>query len=417
MGANQFGKMTVAEAKHVIALVNKHDGNKTAAAREEGVQPSTFKGRYAKAITLIRPSEKEAIISPEDALRDQVFELTTQLKSIRANSITDDWVKRKLLDLKKTCEDTPTPNWVIAGDAIKKDTKRPGVPVAFWSDWHWGEIVFPAQINGVNEFNLEIAHKRAKKLVERTIYLLRHHVVTPDFPGIVVNLGGDMMSGDIHEELTETNEQPLMPVLLDLFGVLRWALKELADEFGRVFVACVAGNHGRTTRKPRAKHRNFTNFDWLLYQFLAQSFENDDRITFYIPDGPDALYSVVGHRILLTHGDQFRGGDGMIGHFGPVLRGEKKKAARNSNIGLEFDTLIHGHFHTYFPTMSIIGNGSLKGYDEYANVSNFAYEPPIQALWLTHPEHGITIQMPVFLEPAAGKLVDPKGDWISWRNK
>jgi hypothetical protein len=119
----------------------------------------------------------------------------------------------------------------------------------------------------------------------------------------------------------------------------------------------------------------------------------------------------------MTHGDQFRGGDGMIGHFGPVLRGEKKKQSRNANIGLEFDTMIHGHFHTYFPTDGIIGNGSLKGLDEYAHQGNFGYEPPQQALWLTHPEHGITIQMAVKLEAPAGGGSDLSADWVSWHKQ
>lgn len=29
---------------------------------------------------------------------------------------------------------------------------------------------------------------------------------------------------------------------------------------------------------------------------------------------------------LLTHGDQFRGGDGVIGALGPIIRGDHKKA-------------------------------------------------------------------------------------------
>ena len=46
---------------------------------------------------------------------------------------------------------------------------------------------------------------------------------------------------------------------------------------------------------------------------------NDPRIRFAIPDGPDCLYQVFNHRYLLTHGDQFRGGDGLIGCLGPIV--------------------------------------------------------------------------------------------------
>jgi hypothetical protein len=55
-----------------------------------------------------------------------------------------------------------------------------------------------------------------------------------------------------------------------------------------------------------------------------------------------------------------------------------------------------GHWHQYLSTPSLIINGSLKGYDEYAKISNFGFEPPQQALAIVTPERGITFQAPVF---------------------
>lgn len=353
------------------------------------------------------PSRSEA-----DILRDELFELRAQLRSVRESTLTDEYVKRKIIGLSELLSaGAATPDWMIRpvrGESL------PGVPVAFWSDWHWGEVVDIGELGGVNEFNLEIAHRRARALAEKTIYLLTKHVVNPRYPGIVVALGGDMLSGDIHDELTATNDQPLMPCLIDLYGVLRWAILKMADQFGHVFVPCVAGNHGRNTKKPRAKQRAFTNFDWLLYQFLAKSFDSDDRIQFYIPDGPDALFSVFGHRYLLTHGDQFRGGDGIIGAIGPITRGNSRKQARNSAINMSYDTMLLGHWHQYMPLHRTIVNGSLKGYDEYANQNNFGYEPPTQALWMTHPEHGITQHWPVYLDQRVG--VERSRDWVKWKD-
>ena len=54
------------------------------------------------------------------------------------------------------------------------------------------------------------ARQRAKRLVENTIDLLMNHMVNPKYPGVVINLGGDMVSGDIHEELSATNEKEMM---------------------------------------------------------------------------------------------------------------------------------------------------------------------------------------------------------------
>jgi hypothetical protein len=177
-----------------------------------------------------------------------------------------------------------------------------------------------------------------------------------------------------------------------------------------VFVPCVTGNHGRNTRKIRHKGRAFTNYDWLIYQFLAKIFEDDTRVSFLIPDGPECTYSIYGHRYLLTHGDQARGGDGVIGMLGPVIRMDHRKRSRASQLDRSYDTMLIGHFHQLTQLRRLIINGSLKGYCEYAYANNFGYEPPQQALWLTHPVRGITFSMPVHVAPGAVKGTE----WINW---
>jgi hypothetical protein len=113
---------------------------------------------------------------------------------------------------------------------------------------------------------------------------------------------------------------------------------------------------------------------------------------------------------LLSHGDQFRGGDGMIGALGPIIRGDHKKRSRNAQIDLEYDTLILGHWHQYIHMRRLIVNGSLKGYDEYAYGNNYPFEPPTQALWMTHPKYGITYRAPVYVD----RLREPpKTAWVS----
>src|SRR5690606_25249861 len=94
------------------------------------------------------------------------------------------------------------------------------------------------------------------------------------------------------------------------------------------------------------------------------------------------------------------GGDGIIGALGPIIRGDHKKRSRNAQIDLSYDTMLLGHYHTYTHLTRLIVNGSLKGYDEYAYESSFGFEPPQQALWMTHPKYGITYRMPVFVGKA-----------------
>ena len=341
-----------------------------------------------------------------DALQDRIRTLEAALRASAKEDITRRAVREKIFEL--AASEPKPPKWLAAP---KSSRGVMGVPTLFFSDWHWGERVNPTEIYGANEFNLEIAHERAQRGVNTAIDLLMNHLTGPDYPGIVLALGGDMVTGDIHEELSNTNDAPIMPTVVDLFGVLIWCISALADKFGHVFVPCVTGNHGRNTKKIQAKERNATNFDWLVYQLLAKHFKDDNRVQFQIPDGPDCQYQIYGHRYLLTHGDQFRGGDGMIGPIGPLTRGRHKKASRDASMQRGWDTMICGHFHTLMMLPHLIVNGSLKGLDEYAFANNFGFERPSQALWLTQPEHGITFQMPVYVdEPHAhGKV-----EWITW---
>jgi hypothetical protein len=336
-----------------------------------------------------------------------VRELKARVRQLEEAALTDERVEREILGLRGTEGDTP--DWLIE---TQKARKGPGVPTLFATDWHWGERVEPSEIGGANHYNIEIAHERARALFTNAIDLLTNHMVCPEYPGIVLDLGGDMLSGDIHEELSQTNELESIPALLDLRGVLRWGITELRKRWP-VFVVGVTGNHPRLSPKPRAKRRNHTNFDWLLYKLLEGDFAEDKDVAFCIPDGPDALYQVYGHRYLLTHGDQFRGGDGMIGALGPIIRGDHKKRSRNGQIDQGYDTLVLGHWHQLIQMQRLIVGGSLKGYDEYASAGNFPFEPPRQALWITHPEHGITYSIPVIVERA--KRTRPAASWVQWQ--
>jgi len=368
---------TVSAAAEALAIPRPTLENRMRAARQRGVRPSVVD------------------VNSAGYLQGQVKKLRSELAQAQAVSAETREIKQRIIGLKDAALAQEAPAWCVEP---RGHAGSPGVPTLFLSDLHWGEVVKSAQIMGKNAYNLKIAHERMKTCVESAIHLLQ--IISPkmDYPGIVLPLGGDMISGNIHEELTATNEINSMPAVLDLYGVLREVIAELAERFGQVFLPCVSGNHGRDTHKIWAKDRHHTSFDWLLYCLLAKQFEKDKRVKFQIPDGPDALYRIYSHRYLLTHGDQFRGGDGMIGALGPIIRGDHKKRSRNAQVGMDYDTMIIGHWHQLVMLNRLIVNGSLKGYDEYAYAGNFPFEPPQQGLWLTHPKYRITYRMPVYVD-------------------
>jgi hypothetical protein len=263
------------------------------------------------------------------------------------------------------------------------------------TDTHFDEVVDRHQVDGINAYDRRIAEIRLELYFKNAVKLAKHYLSGVTYDGASLMLGGDIFSGNIHEELQRTNADTLFGSLLYWLDPVEAGLLMLADEFGRVDVSGVAGNHGRQTRKPVAKMRAQDNLDWLFYSLLARKFKNDDRFTWNIPTAADAHVQCYSTKYLLTHGDQFKGGSGIAGALSPLMIGAARKTRREAWAGRPFHYMAVGHWHTSRLIPGVIMAGSVKGYDEYAYVSNFEPEPPQQPLWLTTPERGISFSAPV----------------------
>jgi hypothetical protein len=268
------------------------------------------------------------------------------------------------------------------------------------TDWHLMEVVQASQTYGY-AYNSQIAKDRIRRTLERTIRLTRETMSGLEYPGIVLALGGDMISGGIHDELRETDEMPVFPSIREAVQLLIGVIDEMRREFGKVFIPTAIGNHGRSFHK-RAPAKNYmeNNADWLIYTLLADHYRDTPSVTIMIPDTGETLFSVYGTRFLLTHGDQIgaKGGDGVIGAIGPVMRGHAKVGRSFMSLGIDMDHMIMGHYHQTLSLPSVTVCGSLKGPDEYATKHlRCPAEDPSQMLMLVHPEHGITTRMPIFL--------------------
>jgi len=291
-----------------------------------------------------------------------------------------------------------------------------GVPATIWSDWHYGEVV---RMPAINIYDKRVAKRRIERLVQTTADLALNHMgrAKITYPGCIVALGGDMLGGDIHEELMKTNDRTTQQAIEDLIDLISGGLETMASAFGKLFVPCVVGNHGRSTKKMQMKERVFTSHEWNVYCGVARHFRRSKHVQFCIPETADCAFNIFDHRYLLTHGDSLgtKGGDGIIGALGPILRGTLKTHRSEAQIGRDFDTLLIGHWHQYITLPGLICNNSLKGYDEYAHLTLRApYSRPSQALWFTHPEHGITAHWQVYLEGKLQPMTTAK-PWCSWQ--
>lgn len=292
-----------------------------------------------------------------------------------------------------------TPEWAIerskAGDA-------PHVPVLVFSDAQWGEVISSQNMDGINKFNVAIAQERYRRLIERTIDISLEHLPKNRYSGIVYLRGGDMVSGDIHEELRETNELAAIPAVRSIVAAETWGLSQLADAFGQVHVVSVPGNHGRTQKKPPTK-RVQDNYDTLSAWWLESSFRQDSRITWQTPNSTDAVFDLHGRLYLATHGDNIgsSGGQGFIGPAATIMRGMKKTMDEYARRGVMLSKMFVGHFHTAYDLGYGWSNGSLPGYSEYARSYRMTPEPPVQWLINFHPRYGATSMWKVELEPQA----------------
>jgi hypothetical protein len=333
-----------------------------------------------------------------EILREDIKELNKVLNALKKGVLSEERVKREIIKIAGLRPKNY--QWAVKRD---KGSRNAVVPSVMVSDIHYGECIDPAQIMGVNEYNLSIADHRINTFAKNTVSLLRD-TISLEYPGIHVALNGDLLSGNIHEELSATNEVDVMPAFIGLFDNLYSMISMFRKEFGRVLITATAGgNHSRTTRKVPAKGKAYSNYDWLMSKMLEKAFQSDKNVTFLISDGDDIQFQIYDHTYRQTHGDAFRGGQGFIGPFAPITRSETKKRTAAATYNLPYKTLIIGHFHTLMFMGNTIVNGSMVGYNEFAMKINAPYAPPIQALWLNHYRYGITGQYPIFCDTVEEK--------------
>lgn len=353
---------------------------------------------------------KDLSITPENVhrknLEKTIKELSRELENIVKENLEAAQVRDQIFKI--AAKDPEPPSWIFE----KPGENQPGVPVVLWSDWHIGEIVKPENIEGINKFNLKIAEERVRFTVERHVSLIKQQ---GDIPGVIVCINGDIVNGAIHDELEQTNEIPPIQQMMAATDWIWAGLLKFEQEFGRVHVFCTFGNHGRDGAK-RTKDLAAHSFDWnigCLLQRYALFAKKDKKITFTLPDSGDAHFKIYDKRFLLTHGDMMgvRGGDGIIGALGPIMRGTVKVRTQQIALGRQVDCLLLGHWHYGVVHPRVIVNDSLKGYDEFARALRMDPRPPAQMQFHVHPSYGVHSPHFVFSDPPRRSVAREK--WLS----
>lgn len=281
------------------------------------------------------------------------------------------------------------------------------------SDWHVGERVDPSTINYLNEYTPEIAEERARRFFQNGLKLVRKERQDVQIDTLILWLGGDLITGYIHQELEESNYLSPIEESLHAKRLILGGLKMLKEDggFKRIIVPTSFGNHGRTTQKRRISTGYKNSYEWLLYKELEATFKGDDVIDMRVVNGYLNFVDCYDYTLAFHHGDDtfYKGGIGgmTIPLLKYIARIDQQRRCYMHNIG---------HYHTRIPYSSwyrFQGNGSLIGYNAYAQSIGASPERPVQNFQLIDAERGATIAAPILVDEDLKQLARPS--MTGWR--
>ncbi len=334
----------------------------------DGAAQSGVQARFSEDAVRIRGLEEQV-----KRLRRDLAEAT-----IRADEV--DAIRSGILRATNTpLEDVELPMFDVGSH------ESAHTPILFTSDKQFGEVVNLSEMDGMNAFDRLIFEERYTRMIDKTIRWCDAiadgwRAVYPN--GIVYLRGGDEISGQIHEELRETNDLSAAPACRELVRIERAGIRRLREAFGHVHVISIPGNHGRTKVKP--VHKGYTEHNWetVLAWWLADSLADDEGVTFECPASGYARFEAEGWRFLMIHGDRMGagGGSGFIGAPAPITKGHLKQRIIAAEMDDPVDYVLTGHLHTSMKLPRGFANGSMVGYNEFAR--SLGLQPDCAKQWL-----------------------------------
>ena len=294
-------------------------------------------------------------------------------------------------------EETTVPGKKLSVPKAKSRRPKKGKATALFClcDWHSEETVDPDTVKGMNAYDLDICKKRLEKLWDKCGFLVEDARSISDVRDAVVWLGGDHITGYIHDELVEGNS--LSPTEASLFfqaqaetGISRILS---IDGIDRVTVLTSNGNHGRTTSRPRISTGWKNSYEWMAYNNIERVFRDDPRVQFQIARGYHNWLDIQGHACRFHHGDHMKYGGGVGGLTIPV---NKKISQWDKATPARYD--FFGHFHQFIWNWKWVSCGCLIGYNAYALSIGADPQPPTQTFCVIDKDRGLVKAMPIFVE-------------------
>jgi len=286
--------------------------------------------------------------------------------------------------------------WEVPKNIIVPNKNTRAV-AALYSDLHAGELVSFEETHGLNEYNQEIMKERIDSFFSQAVDYAKE--VGSNI--LYLKMLGDMVNGEIHEELIRNSDMDTVESLLLVADYTSQWIKKISEYFSEIHVIALPGNHGRFSKKPNFKKANILNFDYLAYEFIKREVQ-DIVTTFELPKSPFVIRDIFGYGFFSTHGNMFKGGNGLQPASGTWVRdlAKIKGLFKQYNFGV----MEMAHFHTPildFPAYdgsSIMVNGSIKGADEFSIGAVKAGSRASQLVYTVEKDSGIKFRTTLFLD-------------------
>lgn len=362
--------------EEAAAVLVKHKGNLTAAAVDAGMVRSTF-------TRLVRSGDKDMSDHARISfLRSRVSELERE----KGKTVTQDGELLEQLHQILSAVKSIEPPRLRVG----KLTQGPGAPcemVVHLTDWHYGLVQDEDEIEGFNACSPAILTGRVDRLAAKLLQKVVTQRAGYCVPRLRVVVTGDMISGDIHDELRVTNAFPTPRQAVECGYLLGAFLCRMATMFDEVVVDIVTlDNHGRLTKKPQASQGGVNSWGYIVAEVANLRVANIQNIEVNIHACPSAVVTVGPEKYLCFHGHQIKAFSG-IPYYSLDRRVALEAIKRIGRHDAEFTKLITGHLHNAFNGPHWMIGGSLTGTDTNDH-NNGRHAPPHQTAWFVHPEHG-----------------------------
>ncbi|MBU0847101.1 hypothetical protein KKH23_07905 [Patescibacteria group bacterium] len=274
-------------------------------------------------------------------------------------------------------------------------------------DTHIGETVDKEEVMGLGEYNFDVFARRMKFLAQSIKSITVKKLTGYTIDKLVIMMMGDMITGQIHEDIMTGGESMVVQVLQGAYVTAQFIL-EMQQLFPEVEVEGVLGNHGRLFQKKRYK-RGYDNWDYIFYQFVSTFLAMNTQIKCNFPKGPFLLRKIYDWGFLVLHGDDIRSWMGIP--FYGIQRTMWKLGDLLQGQGIQVHFRLIGHFHNTGELDrtpgEIIINGSMIGGTEYSLKRFMDFGRPTQLFMGCHKDIGLTWRYPLRLDLPGVDTITP----------